>query len=271
MTQLQSGRFGALNAAEDSDSLIDEPPKRSKAPLIAGLVILLVGLGVGGFFAKDQLLAALGQGPVAQLPAPNQPVEPNTQQPEPPTAIGAAEPWVEPLDGALNSAYVAAFDAASAENTKRFGEAHQAADAKLIAAQEGAAKHAAEEAEGPTADKLIKKADRAFSRESYEQARTLYHQALDLDGRSLPAITGLGWSLFMVGKTDAAIAQFQRAIHTNAAYEDAYIGLGKAERSRGRLKEALAAYEDYLDKFPQGKKASIARYQRDQIKQALGQ
>lgn len=259
-TQLQGDRFAA---DEDEADAVTRAPK-SRAPLLI-FMLLLIGLGVGAFLNRAQLVEMIG----AKTPAPavSTPLIAEPVKAEPKEDISAPD--------AAHAVFAQAYDRATASALEaqllKVEEGASQAQVKLALAVEKAQGDAAHEAAAPDAGDLIKKGDRAFSRDKYDQARAFYHQALELESRNASAITGLGWSLFMMGKTDAAIAQFQRAIHLNEGHEEAYIGLGKAERSRGRLKQALEAYEDYLSRFPSGKKASIAKYQRDQLKQALGQ
>lgn len=118
---------------------------------------------------------------------------------------------------------------------------------------------------------LLATARQTLVRGNARKARSLYHQATQLDPQNAEAITGLGWSLLALGNTDSAIAQFQRARHRDPSYDGSYIGIGRAERDRGNFQEALLAYEDYLKRFPDGPQASIARYQSEQIRRQLGQ
>lgn len=258
-TQLQAERF----SVDEDDVELEGPTPKRRAPLL--IFLLLIGLGVGAFMAKDQLMALLA--PTAPTSTPTA-ISETPVKPKPPAEQASAP---EAAQAALMLAYDAAAGALLEAQLLKVTASEQEAQLKLALAVSKAQEEAAEEASTPDAADLIKKGDRAFSRDKYDQARGFYHQALELESRNTNAITGLGWSLFMMGKTDAAIAQFQRALHVDEGHEDAYIGLGKAERSRGRLKQALDAYEDYLRRFPSGKKASIAKYQRDQLKQALGQ
>lgn len=153
--------------------------------------------------------------------------------------------------------------------------AHPGVDAALKRGSqkaEDAAKKAAEEAaREPSVDELLASANRALNSGNAARARKKFHKILDKDRTNSSAITGLGWSLLAMNRAPAAAAQFHKAIALNAGYGDAYIGLGKAERDIGNHQKALTAYQTYLDKFPGGSKASIARYQADKLKQALGQ
>lgn len=117
---------------------------------------------------------------------------------------------------------------------------------------------------------LLADGQRALQAGNPARARAKFHQVLEHDRANVEAITGLGWSLLATGQAAAATAQFRKAISFNPGYGDAYIGLGKAERDVGNTDAALDAYQRYLDRFPGGPKASIARYQSDNIKRQLG-
>lgn len=118
---------------------------------------------------------------------------------------------------------------------------------------------------------LLASANSALKAGKSEQAREQYHQVLSRERSNSSAITGLGWSLIALNNAPAAAAQFNKAIALNPSYGDAYIGLGKAKRDMGDPQGALNAYQGYLDKFPSGSKASIARHQADKLKLAIGQ
>ena len=238
----------------------------ARLALVSGATVLLIAAGVTAWVKRDALQATLATSEASQAAESGQTALTQTAQGDAdPRALAIAHASAQLVGGALDSAQRGAHEAGAGQLERGVAQAHQTLVASLAEAA-----RASERASIPDAPQLIKRASRAFDKGGYEQARALYHQALTLDPRSSAAMTGLGWSLFMLGNTEAAIAQFNRAIHANAGYEDAYIGLGKAERSRGKLREALNAYESYLARFPSGSKASIARHQRDQLQQALG-
>ena len=69
----------------------------------------------------------------------------------------------------------------------------------------------------------------------------------------------MGWSYVNLKKPHIAVLKFQQALTKSSRYGDAYIGLGKAYRMMGKPREALRAYERYLELHPAGPSASIAR------------
>jgi predicted Zn finger-like uncharacterized protein len=79
--------------------------------------------------------------------------------------------------------------------------------------------------------------------------------ALRPDGRE--ALTGLGFIALSQNDIGGAIG-FLRG-PAAAGYGEAMIGMGEAYRKANRSAEALAAYREYLTRFPSGAEASIAR------------
>lgn len=56
-----------------------------------------------------------------------------------------------------------------------------------------------------------------------------------------------------------ALSRFEEAVHTNPDYAPAYLGLGKVYEKTGRKKDALKAYEKYLDELPSDEDAARAK------------
>jgi predicted Zn finger-like uncharacterized protein len=174
-------------------------------------------------------------------------------------------------DELLQAAVSEALGSATAANASRLGAAADAARPKVFASLEVATEAATKAAEEPDADEILASAKRSLERGDPTRARQKFHQVIDLDRNNAEAITGLGWSLLALGSPGAASAQFRKALSYNPSYGDAYIGLGKSEREQGNHQAALKAYQDYLNRFPGGRKASIASYQADKLKKTLGQ
>jgi len=89
------------------------------------------------------------------------------------------------------------------------------------------------------------------------EARRYFEAALALrpDGRE--ALTGLGYCAMEQGDYAGAIARFRGP--ASSGYGEAMMGLGKAYRETHRDAEALAIYRDYLERFPNGPDATMAR------------
>jgi tetratricopeptide (TPR) repeat protein len=88
-------------------------------------------------------------------------------------------------------------------------------------------------------------------------ARRYFQSALGLrpDGRE--ALTGLGF--IALAQNDVGTAMGYLRGPAAAGYGEAMIGMGEAYRKSNRGAEALAAYREYLTRFPSGAEASIAR------------
>jgi tetratricopeptide (TPR) repeat protein len=59
-------------------------------------------------------------------------------------------------------------------------------------------------------------------------------------------LIGAGWAAHRNGQNDEALKQFESALAMDNENIDAYYGIGLAERARGRLPEATAAFEKSL-------------------------
>lgn len=118
-----------------------------------------------------------------------------------------------------------------------------------------------------TYDALVRRADSALERGRTAAARKDYEQALELRPGASEALTGLGYIALDTGSANQAATHFRRAAANG--YADAYIGLGGAYRRLGRHADALAAYERYLERWPNGNQASVARAQMSALRAML--
>ena len=116
-------------------------------------------------------------------------------------------------------------------------------------------------------DALIRRADSALERGRSAAARRDYEQALELRPGAAEALTGLGFIALDTGSANQAATHFRRA--AASGYADAYIGLGDAYRKLSRHEDALAAYERYLERWPSGNQASVARAQASALRARL--
>ncbi len=270
-----SGAYQGVNAA----------PRRRWPALIA-LMLVLALVGAGGYlwrFERERVDAWLGasrsdaagegivvDAPVAHAPPEASPIELASRALA--SALRAAEQQRVSADQAQRSSLRAL---ATAEGSARVDSAREGAQRegaqRESAQREGAQREGAQrESARPDPKALTRAGKRALEQRQLARARALFHEAIELDGRNAEAIAGLGWTLLSLGELDTSATQFRRALAADSRHGDAYIGLGKVERARGKLWEALAAYEDYLSRFPQGPQVSIASHQRAQLKQALG-
>ncbi len=114
----------------------------------------------------------------------------------------------------------------------------------------------------------IRQGDDRLERGDTQGARGYYEAARGVRPTGSEALTGLGYVDLEAGNPSGAAAKFRQA--AGQGYAEAYIGLGTAYRRSGRLQDALAAYERYLERLPGGPRASIARRQADEIRAQMG-
>lgn len=263
----------SMMAVVEPDAPFEERPKRAGL-IISVLLLLALGAGAGYLlmFERERVDGWLGlkqTTPVTQnnTKTPKTPKTPKA--PEKPKESTAPEWMVQTQVGvhkAFGAGEAVVREAMLSEIGKRVDVTHNV----VVKAHKKALRSVEKELMKSDIKLVLKKAKKALRGKKAKRARSLYHQALAIDSHNVTAIVGLGWSLLSLGNPGAASAQFKKALHVNSLSEDAYIGLGKAERARGNLKAALSAYDNYLERFPTGKKASIARYQRKQLRAALG-
>ncbi|MFB6262518.1 MAG: tetratricopeptide repeat protein [Bradymonadaceae bacterium] len=188
----------------------------------------------------------------------------------------AGEPELSPRRAALKAvggARDAADGAVREAVEKRVERAGAAAGKKVasaVAESVSSSERAAKALSGRSIDDLIAEADSALNSGRSGRARNLYRKALEADPSNPSALSGMGWTYLNAGSPQRAIDHFRRALDAAPGFGDAYIGLGTAYRQVGKLQKALEAYENYLSAHPNGRKASIARHQRDQLRSTLG-
>lgn len=117
-------------------------------------------------------------------------------------------------------------------------------------------------------DELIRRGESLLERGSVRVAKEAFERALALRPGSPPALTGLGYIALERGDTSGAIRLFTPA--SVAGFGDALIGLGDTYRRLGRNEDALRAYERYLNRFPNGPRASIAGRQAERLREQFG-
>jgi hypothetical protein len=89
---------------------------------------------------------------------------------------------------------------------------------------------------GNSVESLVRKADSLLALRKPAQAEDLYNSALSLNGRSLPALIGLGRSAMASRAWSSAVDAFDRARETDTSSLEAryYLGCAYAERGRSR-------------------------------------
>lgn len=90
-------------------------------------------------------------------------------------------------------------------------------------------------------------------------AAKLYRKAIKINEFTSRARVGLGWCYLDLSQLDAATRTFERAARLDANAADALFGLAESYRFGGNKSAAVATYQAYLDRFPQGPDAHVAQ------------
>ena len=115
---------------------------------------------------------------------------------------------------------------------------------------------------------LVKQGEEALERGSVQAAQKAFQRALDLDPGMARARSGLGFVALEHNQPKIAVAYFRPA--ANHGHAEALIGLGDAFRRLNRPRDALNAYQTYLQRFPHGDRQSIAQHQSELLSEQLG-
>jgi predicted Zn finger-like uncharacterized protein len=146
----------------------------------------------------------------------------------------------------------------------------RAAEASAAAAADDApAKPAASADASPTPvenlnyDASIARGQNALESGQVQLAKRLFEQALFLHPNSPQAHTGLGYVALEKSRPVLAMEHFNAA--ARAGNDEALIGLADAYRRLGRTRDAVRAYQNYVNRSPNGRQVSIARAQLDRL------
>ena len=115
-------------------------------------------------------------------------------------------------------------------------------------------------------DGLIERADRLRERDRPEAAMDLYGRAHELRPDRVEPLAGRGLSLLDLKNHAAAQASFLQALKANDRYGPAIMGLAEAYRLQGLNPKAIEFYQRYLDVFPEGPEAAVARNNIQRLK-----
>ncbi len=111
---------------------------------------------------------------------------------------------------------------------------------------------------GGSYDKLVMDANDAADAYNCTKAEDLYQKALKANPRGLEALVGSGNCMAKQSKWTNAHARFDKALSINAKYEPALWGKAEAYRLAYKKDDAIAAYRQYLDVYPNAYKAKQA-------------
>lgn len=130
-----------------------------------------------------------------------------------------------------------------------------------LSARKGSLQEIPTREQATQAQQISERAQEAFDRGDFEQARTELLQLVALSPRAAEAHQRLGKVLELEGRISEADACFRRALEIDADYTDALIGLGSIEAARGNLPSALKRYQTAIEIEPHNAEAHFARGQ----------
>ncbi len=111
---------------------------------------------------------------------------------------------------------------------------------------------------GPTYDTLLAQANDFADAYNCTKAEDVYQQALKLKANGVEALVGSGNCMARQSKWTNAHLRFDKALTVNPRYEPALWGKAEAYRLAYKKDDAIAAYKQYLDAFPNAYKAKQA-------------
>jgi tetratricopeptide (TPR) repeat protein len=97
------------------------------------------------------------------------------------------------------------------------------------------------------------------------QAQTVFEQAVRANPSSPRPVANLGWCALDLGQARQAVGLFKRALKLDASHRDAFFGLGKAQEKAGMKVEAAQTYREYLEKYPEDRRARMVRFRLETL------
>jgi predicted Zn finger-like uncharacterized protein len=177
---------------------------------------------------------------------------------------------------ARNEPPMAAHGASTATTATDAGQATptppapQVSTATTRAEDAGGPRHPPDEEAGPRDyRRLVDEGDRYQTEGRNAQARERFRQALALRPNGTEALTGMGYVALDQRELSTAASYFRQALGTNRRYSEALIGLGETYASQGQYPQAVDIYNEYLQYFPSGPHANLARRQVEALQERL--
>jgi len=263
---------------DDSDGW-DTPPRKSKAPWVAGfLMVLAAAAAAAAYFqiwvpAQEEKLrqeaqrARLEESERARAAVEGEVRERERRAKEELVAgmAGRADAGVgsaAPLGGAVDAGTGGSAPPPEAPRGSAEQPPADAPPARTAVAPKPALPGRSRPAPQPRAhtfDEWMALADRDRDHARARAALDAYDRAIAVDGSRPEAYVGQGRAHLELGDPRAAIAAFRRALMVNSRYSVAEFWLGEAYRRVGQPTEAVEAYGRYLEAAPEGAEAARAR------------
>jgi len=101
----------------------------------------------------------------------------------------------------------------------------------------------------------------------YAEAIISYQRVLELDPKNVDVRVDMGTCYRGIGQSERAIEEYQKAIKINPRHPNAYMNTGVVYAyDLRRPKEAIQAFERYLEVYPQAPNAEAIRQEIRQLK-----
>ncbi len=260
-----TGRGAALGeeigALEDED--FEEFRKSGGKARWVVLLLLLVVAGGGAFYymEPDLALGLIGLGEPAEE-------EQAFQEGERDRALAAEDDAVEEevgadQDGLAKEESEAEVEVASSKQEEKEPEVFDDEDKKASPPETKVSKAPPPEPPRPTYQGLLQQATNARNRGQIETALDLYARASAMRPNQPDGYVGQGFCYIEMRAWHAAIASFEQALEHSSRHGEAIIGLAEANKHQGNSEEARRLYERYLELYPQGPEAAVARTNLD--------
>lgn len=136
---------------------------------------------------------------------------------------------------------------------------------EIVAEAHLAAQHEADDTGPPTVSELLTAGRRSLDQGRTREGLGYFQAALEQSPDHPRALHGLGEARLGMGQYDRAINKFDAARRIDPGMGEVLISIGTAHRALGRDQQALEAYEEYLERFPDGPQVSIAEFQSEQL------
>ncbi|WP_242361268.1 response regulator [Anaeromyxobacter sp. SG17] len=227
------------------------PPRRPRAPL-ALAAAAVVAVGGGAFLALRG--GSTGAGPTATAaPTPATTPPPQTVAASPtPTAAPAAIPTPAPAPTPVASP--------SSESSPAPTAREPAAAEQLPEATPPPAPPAPASARSEDADyrRFLASAERKYDAGRFVDAIADYRRAVALRPTG-PANVGLARALYDANRSAEALHAIEDAIAVDGRYAPAWLLLGELKQAEGKVSQARAAYQRFLQLSPNGEQSRAVR------------
>jgi CheY-like chemotaxis protein len=219
------------------------PPRRSLVPMFALLLVVVAG-AVGALFWFAGQKGATPAPPVVVEPA-TPPVEPKPAAEPPPAAeapvVPAEQARPEPASGPVPEPVEPKAKARAASGTP-------AAPRPVVDPTAAAEK----------AQKLVASAEKRYERGDFAGAVAEFRRSLAV--KATPAgLVGLARALYDSNQTAEALKVLETAQKVDPKYAPAYLLLGEILQGEGKVSQAKASYQRFLQLQPTGEQARAVR------------